>query len=109
MKIHVSPIYQVTYGDGHFNCMQAEINNLLMEHCDGVCYDGGAIDCAERLEVPRQELVSLLYDISKDKDDFSKWLDLYSFKCTVDEFICIVSEWIAKSDPRNDYVVLTWF
>lgn len=109
MKLHVSPIYQVTYGDGHFSCMQTEINNLLLKHCEGTHYDGDSIDCAERLEVPREELIGLLYEIAKDKADFAKWLNLYSFKYTVDEFIVIVSEWIAQSDPRNDYVVLTWF
>lgn len=109
MKVHVSPTYQVTYGDGHFRCMQAEVNNLLNEHCEGVHYDGGEIDCAERLEVPRTALVMLIAKIAEDKEDFAKWLNLYSFDCTPDEFINIVSGWISESDPRNEYVVLTWF
>lgn len=109
MKLHVSPTYQVTYGDGHFGCKQVEVNNLLLNHCEGINYDGDLIDCAERLEVPRNELVSLLYDIAKEKSNFAKWLADHSFTSTVEEFITIVSEWIAKSDPRNDYVVLTWF
>lgn len=109
MKLHVSPTYQVTYGDGHFNCKQTEVNKLLLNHCEGIYYDGDSIDCAERLEVPRNELISLLYSIAKEKSNFAKWLADYSFTSTVEEFITIVSEWIAKSDPRNDYVVLTWF
>lgn len=109
MKIHVSPTYQVTYGDGNLSCMQTEVNNLLADHCRGIHYDGDSIDCAERLEVPREELIALLYHIAKDKPAFAKWLDRCPSTCTVEEFINIVSDWIAKSDPRNDYVVLTWF
>lgn len=107
--IHVSPTYQVTYGDGHFKNMQSEINRLIDEHCDNVHFDYEDVDSCDRIEVPRTELVLLIAKIAEDKEDFGKWLNLYSFDCTADEFINIISGWIAESDPRNEYVVLTWF
>ena len=106
--IHVSPTYQVTYGNGHFKNKRPEINRMIDENCDNV-YFGDDVESADILEVPRAELVKLISKISEYKEEVAKNLTQYSFGCTVDEFINIISGWIAESDSRNDYVVLTWF
>lgn len=108
-RIHFSPIYQVNYGGGHFSHHTAELNRLLYEHSEDISYEGEDIECAERISVPRADLANLIGWISSNRDDFSQWLKKYQFDCNPDEFICIICEWISQSDPRNDYVVLTWF
>lgn len=107
--IHVSPTYQVTYGNGHFKNMQPEINRMIDENCNNIYFSDDDVECADILEVPRTELVKLISTVSENKEEVAKKLKLYSFGCTVDEFINIISGWIVESDSRNDYVVLTWF
>lgn len=109
IRIHHSPVYQVTYGDGYFSDKSAEINRLLQENSEDIHYDGEDIECAERIEVPRAHLANLVAKIADDRDEFAGWLERSSIDCTPEMFITILCKWIAGSDPRNDYVVLTWF
>ncbi len=108
-RIHHSPVYQVTYGNGYFSNQNAEVNRLLYDNSEDIHFDGDDIECAERLEVPRKDLADLIGKITADREAFAKYLDLIGFETTPDEFVKVLCEWIANSDPRNDYVVLTWF
>lgn len=108
-RIHCSPVYQVTYGDGYFSNRSSEINRLLYDNSPDIQFDGNDVENAERLEVPRADLASLIGKITADREDFAKYLDLHGIDSTPEEFITILCKWIANSDPRNDYVVLTWF
>lgn len=107
-KIHCSPVHQVTYGDGYFSGYTAEINRLLKENSRNLHYDGDDIDSAERLEVPRVDLVALIAKITNDMRKFDEWLAKRGLHCTPLQFIGILCDWVANSDQRNDYVVLTW-
>lgn len=108
-KIHHSPVYQVTYGNGYFNNHAPEINRLLQDNSEGIQFDGEDIESAIRLEVPRIDLGVLIGKITRDKDKFGEWLRSHDINITPESFITIICEWIATSDPHNDYVVLTWF
>lgn len=107
--IHCSPVYQVNYGNGYFNNHTAEINRLLRDASDDIQFEGEDIECAERLEVPRADLAHLIGKITVDREWFEGWLNRHSIDATPEDFITILCEWIANSDPRNEYVVLTWF
>ena len=109
MKLHHSPIYQVTYGGGHFSYQTAELNYYLHDNCHGAHFDGESIETAERIEIPRAELANLIAKICYNRREHEQWLKDNGINCTVDEMIVIISRWIAESDQRNDYVVLTWF
>lgn len=106
--IHYSPVYQVTYGGGDFGNHTAEINRLLKENSEDISFEGDDIECSERLEVPRADLANLVSKIAGDRDNFNEWLKCNSIDSTPEKFITILCKWIANSDPRNDYVVLTW-
>ncbi len=106
--IHCSPVYRVTYGNGYFSNHIAEINRLLQAISDNISYDGEDIECAERLEVPRADLAHLIGKITNDREWFVGWLNRHSIDATPEYFITVLCEWISNSDPRNDYVVLTW-
>lgn len=108
-RIHCSPVYQVTYGNGYFSHHTAEINRLLQDNCEDISFDGEDIECAERLIVSRTDLTGLIQAITNDREGFAKWLESHSIDYSPDEFIKIVCEWIVQSDQRNEYVVLTWF
>lgn len=108
-RIHHSPVYQVTYGDGYFSNQNAEVNRLLYDNSNDIHFDGDDIECAERLEVPRTDLANLVAKIASNRDKFAEWLNSHSIDSTPEKFITILCAWIANSDPRNDYVVLTWF
>ena len=58
MKLHHSPIYQVTYGGGYFSHQTAELNYYLHDNCHDAHFDGDSIETAERIEIPRAELAN---------------------------------------------------
>lgn len=108
-RIHHSPVYQVTYGDGYFSNQTAEINRLLYDNSQDIQFDGNDVECSEIIRIPRADLANLIGKITADREDFAKYLDLIGIDTTPEEFITILCEWIAASDQRNDYVTLTWF
>lgn len=108
-RIHCSPVYQVTYGNGYFSHNTAAINLLLQSISEDISYEGEDIEAAERLEVPRADLAHLIGKIANDREWFVEWLKCNSIESTPEKFITVLCEWISNSDPRNDYVVLTWF
>lgn len=108
-RLHYATKYQVEYEGGHFNHKQEEINILLHEYCDGLSWDGDFVEYSDRLEVPRSELIALIYEISKDREKFEEWIKEHDFDYSPEDLIAILAEWIAKSDSRNDFVVLSWF
>lgn len=108
-RIYCSPVYQVTYGNGYFSHKTAAINRLLRDISEDIMYDGEDIETAERLSVPRADLAHLIGKITNDRVWFLDWLNRNSIDCTPEAFITVLCEWISNSDPRNDYVVLTWF
>lgn len=108
-RIHCSPVYQVTYGNGYFSHHTAAINRLLQDISDDLSFEGEDVETAERLEIPRADLAHLIGKITNDREWFVEWLKSNSIDSTPEEFITILCEWISNSDPRNDYVVLTWF
>lgn len=108
-RIHVAEVYQVKHSsDGHFSNHSAEINRMLCENCPDLVWEGDNVESSERLEVPRNELAVLISKIVTYRDDFDKWLKLHNISECVDDFIRIVAGWIARSDQRNDFVVLSW-
>lgn len=108
-RIHCSPVYQVTYGNGYFSHKSEAINRLLRDISEDISYEGEDVETAERLEVPRADLAHLIGKITTDREWFVEWLKRNSIDCTPEDFITVLCEWISNSDPRNDYVVLTWF
>lgn len=108
-RIHHSPIYQVTYGKGHFSNQSTKINRLLYDNSPDIRFDGDDIESAERLEIPRADIAKLIGKIASDPKYFAKQFDITELETTPAEFISVLCEWIANSDQRNDYVVLTWF
>lgn len=108
-RIHCSPVYQVSYGNGYFSNHTAEINRLLQDNSEDIQFDGEDIECAERIEIPRPDLAQLIGKIANNREWFVEWLKRYSIDATPEEFINVLCEWIANSDHRNTYVVLTWF
>lgn len=108
-RIHCSPVYQVTYGNGYFSHNTAAINSLLQSVSEDISYEGEDIEAAERLEIPRADLAHLIGKITNDREWFVEWLKRNSIDSTPEYFITVLCEWISNSDPRNDYVVLTWF
>lgn len=82
---------------------------MLYKYCPSLSWEGEDIECSERLEVPRSELADLIGKIANNREDFEKWLKIHMIDITVDKFIRYIAEWIAFSDQRNDFVVLTWY
>ena len=108
-KLHCSPVYQVTYGNGYFSNHVAEINRLLQKNSPAIHYDGDDIEYADRLEIPRNDIVALINKITIEREKFNLWLAEKGFYYTPEQFIKILQEWVNDSDPRNEYIVLTWF
>ncbi len=105
----MAEVYQVKHHIfDNFNGKSDVINRMLAENCPGLSWEGEDVECSERLEVPRAELGDLIAKIASDKEDFEKWAKLYDIKESADEFIAIIAKWIAFSDQRNDFVVLSW-
>lgn len=109
-RIHVAKVYQVEHCQfDNFNNNSEAINRMLAEHCPGLSWEGEDVEVSERLEVPRSELGELIAKIASDKEDFEKWAKLYDIEESADEVIAIIAKWIAFSDQRNDFVVLSWY
>lgn len=109
-KLHVAEEYQVRHNSlDAFSNRSAEVNRMLHENCPDLIWMGEDVESSEQLKVPRSDLVDLIGKIVADREDFDKWLKLYDIQESVDDVIRIIAGWISKSDPRNDYVVLTWF
>ena len=89
-RIHCSPVYQVTYGNGYFSHKSEAINRLLRDISEDISFEGED-------------------KITNDREWFVEWLKRNSIDSTPEDFITALCEWISNSDPRNDYVVLTWF
>ncbi len=109
-RLHVAEVYQVKHhSQDYFNGSSAEINRMLHENCPNLSWEGEDVECSERLTIPRSELADLIAKIAEDREDFNKWAQLYGIDVTADKMIRIISEWIANSDQRNDFVVLSWY
>lgn len=109
LRIHHSPVYQVTYGGGYFGNRMAEINRLLYDHSSDIQFHGEDVESSEWLAIPRADLVMLIAEIANDKESFCGWLKSHSVDTTTEGFISIICKWLTESDPRNEFVVLTWF
>lgn len=109
-RIHVAKVYQVENCQfDNFNNKSEAINEMLAENCPGLSWEGENAEYSERLEVPRSELGDLIAKIASDKEDFEKWAKLHDIEENADEVIAIIAKWIAFSDQRNDFVVLSWY
>lgn len=111
-RLHVAEVYQVKHHSrDYFNCSSSgEINMMLLDNCPDLSWDDGSvIENAERLEVPRAELANFIAKIANDREGFNKWAQFHDIDVTADKMISIIAEWIANSDQRNDFVVLTWY
>lgn len=108
-RIHVATEYQVKYhNNGQFSLHQPEINRYLRDNCRELWHEGEDVECAEYLEITRSELANLIAKIASDRDAFNHWAKRNGITETADEFICIIADWISKSDQRNEFVVLNW-
>ena len=109
-RIHVAEVYEVRHNssDAFSNCT-AEVNRMLHENCPNLTWMGEDVESSERLQVPRSELADLIGKIVADREDFDKWLKLYDIRESVNDVLRIIAGWIAKSDQRNDFVVLSWY
>lgn len=109
-RIHVAKVYQVENSQfDNFNGKSEAINRMLAENCPGLSWEGEDVEYSARLEVPRSELGDLIAKIASDKEDFEKWAKLYDIEESADQVIAIIAKWIAFSDQRNDFVVLSWY
>lgn len=109
-RIHVAEVYEVRHNSSDaFSNRTADVNRMLHENCPNLTWMGEDVESSERLKVPRSELADLIGKIVADREDFDKWLKLYDIRESVDDVLRIIAGWIAKSDQRNDFVVLSWY
>lgn len=111
-KLHVAEVYQVKHHSrDYFNDSSTDwCNFMLLDYCPGLSWEGNCVlENATRLEVPRTELANFIAKIADDREGFNKWAQSHDINETADEMIRIIAEWIANSDQRNDFVVLTWY
>lgn len=110
MKIHVAELYQVKYhAIDNFSNKQDIINRLLYDECQDLSWQGEDVESSEQLEVSRKDLSNLIAKICYNRRGYEIWREKTSIKESLDEIIGIIAKWMAFSDPRNEYVVLTWF
>ncbi len=109
-RIHVAEVYEVRHNASDaFSNRTADVNRMLHENCPNLIWMGKDVESSERLKVPRSELADLIGKIVANRDDFDKWLKLYYISESVDDVLRIIAGWIAKSDQRNDFVILSWY
>lgn len=109
-RIYVAKIYQVEHSTTEgFGNRQEAINRLLFDECSELSWMGEDIEASEHLEIPRSELGSLIAKIASNRDHYDKWLKEHDIDVSVDNFIVTIATWISQSDPRNDFVVLSWY
>lgn len=109
-RIHVAEVYEVRHNSSDaFSNRTTDVNRMLHENCPNLTWMGEDVESSERLQVPRSELADLIGKIVADREDFDKWLKLYDIRETVDDVLRIIAGWIAKSDQRNDFVILSWY
>ena len=106
-RLHYATTYQIEYGGGYFN-HKTEINELLVEKCDAT-YNEITPECSDHLEVDRVDLEKLVLDIKNNPKEFEEYLATKGWDYTLDDFVEIFEEMIAKSYQRNDFVVLSWY
>lgn len=109
IRLHVAEVYQVKeHSRTYFNNQNADINQLLYKKCPELSFEGDAVECSERLEIPRCELANLIRKIVEDKEAFELWAKKHCLDVTADKMIGYIAEWSANSDQRNDFVVVIW-
>jgi hypothetical protein len=112
IRIHVAEVYQLrcstTTADSFYNRSEA-VNKMLYDQCPNITWDGEDVAKAERLEIPRAELANLMAKIVSNRTYFENWRETWNIEENLDRILCVIAEWIAKSDQRNDYVVLMWY
>lgn len=111
IKLHVATVYQVKddYKETPFTNKIETINSLLHDHCPDLCWDGEDYQVSENLQVPRKQLANLIEWAVSNPKEYSKWAIKNDIMESAPEFIRIIAYWIANSDQRNDFVVLSWY
>lgn len=105
-RLNYASTYQVKYEGGYFN-KKTEINQLLADKCNAA-YNDEAPEYSDHLEVERAELVKLVQEIKDNPKEFEDYISAKGWDYTPDDLIKIFIEFIEKSDPRNDFIILQW-
>ena len=106
-RLHYATPYRVKYDGGYFN-HKTEINELLVDKCDA-SYNEITPECSDRLEIEREDLVKLVQEIKNNPKEYEDYLTSKGWDYTLEDFVEIFNELIAKSDQSNSYIVLRWF
>lgn len=109
-RIHVAEVYQVKHHP--FDCFsnkQDVINRFLYEECPDLSWQGEDVESSEHIEVYRTDLANLIAKIICNRTEFEIWREKNQIEDSLDTIIGIIAKWMSLGDPRNDYVVLTWF
>lgn len=111
IRLHVATKYQVEHNGEitPFNNKSEEINTLLHAHCPNLSWEGEDFRFSERLQVPREDLANLIGYVVANPEEYTRWASQNGISENASEFICILAFWIANSDQRNDFVVLSWY
>lgn len=111
-RLHLATTYQVKFDQmvTPFSNKSSEINRFIQDHCPNISWEDGRDSCefATTLEVPKSELGALIGWIVTHRDEYEGWAKENGIEESADKFIGIVAYWIANSDLRNDFVVLSW-
>lgn len=110
-KAHVAKKYRIEYGTDHFNHAQEAVNRLLYDTCGGFSYFGEDVECAEHIEVSREDLRDLIARMEDTPTIAERVLSMFRIndKYSVDDVIKYFKQWIKESDPDNSFVVVDWF
>jgi len=111
IRLHVATKYQVEHNGTvtPFNNKSEEVNTLLHAHCPDLSWSGEDYQFAETLQVPRTDLANLIGYVVTHPAEYDRWAGQNGIAETASEFIRILAFWIANSDQRNDYIVLSWY
>lgn len=109
-KAHVAKKYTIEYCDSCLNGLQSEINRLLYNHIGGFSYSGEDVECAEHIEVSREELRDLIDELRCKPQMLNHYdTEFASHEYSVDELTGIFEKWISESDQDNSFIVVDWF
>lgn len=110
-KAHVAKTYHIEYGDPHLNHAQEAINRLLFDTCGGFSWFGEYVECAEHIEVSREDLRDLIARIEDTPAIAERVLSMFYINdmYSANDVVKCFKQWIAESDPDNSFIVVDWF
>lgn len=106
VRLHAARTYKVEWGAGTFGSESENINSLLYNLCENICYNGPAAEYAEDLEIDANDFKEA---IERVRSMSPKDLKHYGIELTPTHLAKELEDLYEEADKSDGYIHLCWF